>query len=48
MIPLGFLDSIISKNLTFLYTFLSVRRPFRKTAVVSFPLTTETQRKDSI
>ena len=44
--PLSFLDSIISKILTFSHKLLSVRRLSRKTTVVPFPLTT--QRKDSI
>ena len=44
--PLSFLDSIISKILTFSYTLLIVRRSSRNTTVVPFPLTTVTQRKD--
>ena len=59
MFPLGFLDLIISKILTFIYiiiskiltfsdTLLSVRRPSRKTTVAPFPFTTATQRKDFI
>ena len=35
--PLGFLDSIISKILTFSYTLLSVRRPSRKTTIPTYP-----------
>ena len=48
MFRVGFLDSIISKILTFSYTLFSVRKPFRKTTVVPFSLTTTAQRKDSI
>ena len=43
--PLSFLDSIISRILTFSCTLLGIRRLSRKTTVVAFPLTTATQRK---
>ena len=43
---LGFLDSMISKILTFSNTLISVGKPSRKTTVVPFPFTTATQRKD--
>ena len=33
---LGFLELIVSKILTFSYTFLSVRRPSRKTSYYSY------------
>ena len=39
MFPVGFLDSIISKILTFSYTLLRVTKPFRKTTAVPLPLT---------
>ena len=34
--------------LTYSYILFSVSRPYRKTTVAPFPLTTATQRKDSI